>query len=258
MNLVAMLRKVFVTSPLLAAVAYGGLVFALLFTVTTSVGVMFAVASAHALAATAGAARDRPDIELAEDGRAASPMPSALWSQPAPEPAKVVTAPPPPAPAQPLSANPLWAIPLTALSGTRDRPIFSATRRPPAPAAAPAAAPKVAAAPKPRERERPQLNLVGTIAGGDEGFGIFLDQSTKAALRLKVGEDYQGWKLRSVQGREATLEKDQQVFTLELPQPGFGQTPASIEVRNEVRPSSGTVGKLLSITSQPRPDRAGR
>jgi hypothetical protein len=223
-------------------------------------GVMFAAASAHALASTAGAARDRPEIELAEDGRAGSPMPSALWSQPAPEPAKVVTAPPPPAPAaeRPLSANPLWAIPLTALSGTRDRPIFSATRRPPAPAVAPAAAPKVAAAPKPRERERPQLNLVGTIAGGDEGFGIFLDQSTKAALRLKVGEDYQGWKLRSVQGREATLEKDQQVFTLELPQPGFGPTPASIEVRNEVRPSSGTVGKLQSITSQPRPDRVGR
>jgi len=224
-------------------------------------GVMFAAASAHALASTAGTARDRPDIELAEDGRAGSPVPSALWSQPAPEPAKVVTAPPPPAPAaeRPLSANPLWAIPLAALSSTRDRPIFSATRRPPAPAVAPAAAPKVAAAPKPRERERPQLNLVGTIAGGDEGFGIFLDQSTKAALRLKVGEDYQGWKLRSVQGREATLEKDQQVFTLELPQPGFGPTPASIEVRNEVRPpTSGTVGKLQSITSQPRPDRAGR
>jgi len=224
-------------------------------------GVMFATASAHAIASTAGTARDRPDIELAEDGGAGSPMPSALWSQPESEPAKVVTAPPPPPPAaeRPLSANPLWAIPLTALSGTRDRPIFSATRRPPAPAVAPAAAPKVAAAPKPRERERPQLNLVGTIAGGDEGFGIFLDQSTKAALRLKVGEDYQGWKLRSVQGREATLEKDQQVFTLELPQPGFGPTPASIEVRNEVRPpTSGTVGKLLSITSQPRPDRAGR
>jgi general secretion pathway protein N len=224
-------------------------------------GVIFAAASVHALASTAGAARDRPDIELAEDGRAESPMPSALWSPPAPEPAKVVTAPPPAAPAaeRPLSTNPLWAIPLTALSGTRDRPIFSPTRRPPAPAVAPAAAPKVAAAPKPRERERPQLNLVGTIAGGDEGFGIFLDQSTKAALRLKVGEDYQGWKLRSVQGREATLEKDQQVFTLELPQPGFGPTPASIEVRNEVRsPSSGTVGKLLSTTAQPRPDRAGR
>jgi hypothetical protein len=41
MNLVATLRKTFVTSPLLAAVAYGGLVFALLFTVTTSIADIF-------------------------------------------------------------------------------------------------------------------------------------------------------------------------------------------------------------------------
>jgi len=119
---------------------------------------------------------------------------------------------------------------------------------------------KVAAAPKPRERERPQLNLVGTIAGGDEGFGIFLDQSTKARLRLKVGEDYQGWKAgdRS-RGERRPWKRINRSLPLELPQPGFGPTPASIEVRNEVRsPPSGTVGKLLSITSQPRPDRAGR
>jgi general secretion pathway protein N len=109
---------------------------------------------------------------------------------------------------------------------------------------------------KPKEPERPLLSLVGTIASGDEGFAIFLDQSTKAALRLKVGEDYQGWKLRSVQGREATLEKNQQVVTLALPQPGVGQVVS--EVRNEVFPPPATTGKLLSVTSQRRPDGAGR
>jgi general secretion pathway protein N len=98
---------------------------------------------------------------------------------------------------------------------------------------------------------------VGTIASDDEGFGIFLDQSTNAALRLKVGEDYQGWRLRSVQGREATLEKDQEVVTLALPQPGAGQVVS--EVRNEVRPPPPNAGKLQqSVTSQPRPDRRGR
>ena len=70
--------------------------------------------------------------------------------------------------------------------------------------------------------------MVGTIASDDEGFGIFLDQSTKAVLRLKVGEDFQGWKLRSVQGREATLEKDRQVVTLALPQPGVGQVTSEV------------------------------
>jgi general secretion pathway protein N len=164
----------------------------------------------------------------------------------------------PPAPVAPaseraLSANPLWAIPLSQLPITRDRPIFSPSRRPPPPAVAPAAIPKVAAVPKPREPERPQLTLVGTIASDDEGFGIFLDQSTKVVFRLKVGQDHQGWKLRSVQGREAILEKDQLVVPLALPQLSVGQ------VTIEVPPPPVNAGKLLSVTSQPRPnDRSGR
>ena len=64
------------------------------------------------------------------------------------------------------------------------------------------------------------MSLVGTIASDDESYGIFLDQSTKAALRLKVGEEYQGWKLRSIQGREVTIERDQQRVSLTLPEPG--------------------------------------
>jgi hypothetical protein len=159
----------------------------------------------------------------------------------------------PPAPVAPasertLSANPLWAIPLAQLPNTRDRPIFSPSRRPPPPAVAPAAVPKVTAVAKPREPERPQVSLVGTIASDDEGFGIFLDQSTKAVFRLRVGEDYQGWKLRSVQGREAVLERDQQVVPLALPQPSAGQMAI------EVPPPLANVGKLLSVTTPPRPD----
>lgn len=115
------------------------------------------------------------------------------------------------------SANPLWAIPLSQLSETRDRPIFTVSRRPPAPPAA--AKPVAAKASPPKMPERPQLSLVGTIASGEEGFGIFLDQATKAALRLKVGEDHHGWKLQSIRGREVTLEKDQQTSVLSLPAP---------------------------------------
>jgi hypothetical protein len=164
----------------------------------------------------------------------------------------------PPAPAAPaseraLSANPLWAMPLAQFPVTRERPIFSSSRRPPPPAVAPVAVPKVAAVPKPREPERPPLTLVGTAASDEEGYGMFLDQTTKVVFRLRVGEDYQGWKLRSVQGREATLEKDQQVVPLALPQLSVGQ------VTIEVPPPPANAGKLLSVTSQPRPnDRSGR
>jgi hypothetical protein len=129
-------------------------------------------------------------------------------------------------------ANPLWTIPLAALSNTRERPIFSSSRRPLPPAAvsAPAAAPP---APKPARIERPQLSLVGTIVGDDQSFGIFVDRSSKAALRLKLGEDYQGWTLRSVQGREATLARDQQIAILSLPQPGAGEAgPLRVQAEN--------------------------
>jgi general secretion pathway protein N len=218
-----------------------------------AIGIMFLALSVHgASALTSAVSNDLLDADWAEGVQAGSP-PSSARTNPA-VPAQVVVSPPAPAPVaeRALSDNPLWGIPLTQLPVTRDRPIFSSSRRPPPPAVAPAAVPKVVAVPKPSEPERPQLSLLGTIVSDDEGFGIFLDQSTKVVLRLKVDEDYQGWKLRSVQGREATLEKDQQVVTLPLPQPGAGQGAS------EVRPPPAYAGGLLPATSRPRPDRSGR
>ncbi len=140
------------------------------------IGFMFLVASAHSAAAlTSIAATDPLNADVAEDTGVGSPAAPAIWVQPtAQAQVQVVTAPaaPAPVPERALSANPLWGIPLTSLSGTRDRPIFSSSRRPPPPAVAPAAVPNVAAVPKPKDPERPLLSLVGTIAGGDEGFVI--------------------------------------------------------------------------------------
>jgi hypothetical protein len=201
-------------------------------------------------AATSAASDDALDGGLSDDNRAVgSPAVIAIPVSPPVTTVRVVA--PPPAPERALSANPLWAIPLAQLSATRERPIFSPSRRPPP--AAVAAEPAIVKAPTVRKKgpETPPLALVGTIASDEEGFGIFLDQSTKAAIRLKVGEDYQGWKLRSVQGRETALEKDQQVVTLALPQPALGQP--SIEVRNEA-PRASANGKP-SATSQERPER---
>jgi general secretion pathway protein N len=88
--------------------------------------------------------------------------------------------------------------------------------------------------------------LVGTIANSHQSFGIFLDQSSNADLRLKPGEHYQGWKLRSVQGREATLEKDQQTVILALP------------LRSEVASPRPNAGTLLPATSQSQPESSSR
>jgi hypothetical protein len=120
--------------------------------------------------------------------------------------------------ARPRSANPLWAIPLAKLSDTRDRPVFSPSRRPP-PSAVDTRPTPAPPPPRKREVERPPLSLVGTVASDEQGFGIFLDLSTKQPLRLKLGEDYQGWKLRVVRGQQVSMEKDQQITVLTLPEP---------------------------------------
>jgi len=140
---------------------------------------------------------------------------------------------------RPLSANPLWAMPLKQFSVTRERPIFLPSRRPPAPPPSAMTVSKVVAPPKPKEPEQPLLSLVGTIASDEDKFGIFVDQSTKAVLRLRVGEDFQGWKLQSVQGREASFQKNQLTFVVALPQPGLGQ-PA-MAVRNDAAVGSDAV-----------------
>jgi hypothetical protein len=172
--------------------------------------------SAHG-AVPATPANDALDNDVADDVQLTGP------SKVAPPPAEPVTtvrvvAPPAP-PVQTPSANPLWGIPLAQLSGTRERPIFSASRRPP-PVTAVAETAPVKPPPRKKEIEPPQLSLVGTIASIDEGFGIFIDQSTKVAVRLKVGDDHQGWKLRQIRGREVTMEKDDRSAVLTLPQPG--------------------------------------
>ncbi|MEA2985272.1 MAG: hypothetical protein QOD94_1526 [Alphaproteobacteria bacterium] len=147
------------------------------------------------------------------------------------------------------SANPLWTIPLTSLTATRQRPVFSPSRRPPVVVVAKAPPPPPPPPPKPPEPEKLQLSLVGTILGENgERIGLFVNPVERAdrnALRLKVGENIKGWVLREVLPRQVVLEKGQQSAVLELPRrdvskggsglaqvsrpspPGVGQPPDS-------------------------------
>jgi hypothetical protein len=121
----------------------------------------------------------------------------------------------------PPGGNPLWALPLKQLSITRERPIFSPSRRPPPPATPTYVAPVAVRTPqKPKEPERPSITLLGTILGSSESIGIFLNPATRDIVRLRLGEDHEGWALRSVKTREVTLVKDRERVVLELPPPG--------------------------------------
>lgn len=216
-----------------------------------AIGVAVVALSIYGGASATTSAVSNDALDEQDEGSRAGSGAASAWTTPSPTVVQVTVTPPAPVapvPERALSANPLWAMPLAQFPVTRERPLFSPSRRPPSTAVAPVAVPRMVAVPKPREAERPQLTLVGTIAGDEEGFGIFLDQSTKAVLRLKVGEDFQGWKLRSVQGRETALEKDQRLVTLALPQPGLGQ------VTSEVPPAPPVVPKLRASRSE-RPGR---
>ena len=117
--------------------------------------------------------------------------------------------------------NPLWAVPIESLSATRDRPLFTPSRRPPDQPVAlapppPPSAPPVAAAP------RPQLALMGTVVSTAGSIGIFTDQASGQIVRLKVGDAHGGWTLRSVGPRDVVLHGGADTVTLALPVPSKG------------------------------------
>lgn len=176
--------------------------------------------------------------------------PSRLPSSPSAS-SPTVSSPPPPLPpmraaAAPVpkaetvhSGNPLWGIPLREFKAAVARPLFAPTRRPPPP---PQAAPVSRAAPPPPptpEPEKPPLSLVGTVAiGASNGIGLFVDQGTKTLVRLKTGDNHQGWLLRNVQRREVMLEKGREKVVLTLPPP-------------ELKKSAGAAGPAAPVVAVP-------
>jgi general secretion pathway protein N len=122
--------------------------------------------------------------------------------------------------------NPLWGIPLSELSATGERPIFSPSRRPPAPAVfAVAAAEPPRLAPPPPEPTRPPLALVGTIIGETRQIGVFLEETTRETVRLAAGEGHSGWVLRAVDKAGVHFERGERAATLLLRPPDQNKAP---------------------------------
>jgi general secretion pathway protein N len=182
-----------------------------------------AAAAVFAAANSWSAGRDRPELRAAlESANApieqASPLPASQAGAPtsAPGPAAASSDAPPP------KGNPLWAIPLRALAATRDRPLFSASRRPPSPVipSAPNPAPHVLpVAIKAAEPERPPLVLIGTVVSADTRIAILLNQTTKLVTQVREGEQESGWRVTAVSLRSTVVERDDRSVTLALPRP---------------------------------------
>ena len=130
-------------------------------------------------------------------------------------------------PKRPQTGNPLWGIPLSSLSATRERPIFSPSRRPPAPTLVAASVPVLPPQlPTPTEPSQPLLTLVGTIVSDIDQIGVFLDQATRGIIRLKVRQEHAGWLLVAVQERQVMFEKGTRAATLTLPARGTEVVPS--------------------------------
>jgi len=126
------------------------------------------------------------------------------------------------------SGNPLWSVPLSVLTATQERPIFSATRRPPPRAVAgPRVEPvDVPVAQKPAEPEHPPLSLIGAVVGDNDAIAVFIDRMNQGIIRLRAGEAHAGWVLSSVLRREVTLKKAGQTEVLVLQRPDTSPAPA--------------------------------
>ncbi|HEV7409888.1 MAG TPA: hypothetical protein VGO01_15520 [Bradyrhizobium sp.] len=117
----------------------------------------------------------------------------------------------------PVSGNPLWSVPLSVLTATQERPIFSASRRPPPRAVAgPPIQPMIVSVAKPAEPDRPALLLIGAVVGDSDAIAVFLDRTNQGIVRLRAGDSHAGWELSSVLPREVTLKKADQTEVLVL------------------------------------------
>jgi hypothetical protein len=117
------------------------------------------------------------------------------------------------------AGNPLWTVPLSALSATRDRPLFSASRRPPIVALPIVAPPQKQEALAPPPAERPLLTLVGTIVSRRASVAMLQGANAEAISRLRVGQENEGWRVQGIGLRSIVVEKGAQSVELGLPRP---------------------------------------
>lgn len=175
-------------------------------------------------------------LGIAESGAATSSRMDILSDDAASSPAESVDvgavkpiARPAPAPSNPAPrGNPLWSVPLSALTGTQERPIFSATRRPPPRAVAAAPVEQVQAPPPPKPVEAaPPLMLVGAVVGEGDAIAILVNRADQKIIRLRQGESLNGWSLAAVQPREVTLKQGDRSEVLALQRPEAASAPTS-------------------------------
>jgi hypothetical protein len=145
---------------------------------------------------------------------------------------------------------------MSSLSAMRERPLFSASRRPPAPTR-----PVVETPPSPSaEPEHPPFTLVGTAIGKTQNVAVILGQTTKNLVRFHSGEAASQWNLRSVDLRSMTVEKHNQAVALSLSATGANRLNGrAYDPNSDWLPmSSGATGENRAARRGSRVSRVSR
>jgi hypothetical protein len=116
---------------------------------------------------------------------------------------------PPPQAGEGSLPSPLAAQSLDRLSATRERPLFSPTRRPPPPP------PQVVAAPEPPPPPAPPPNvaLFGIVMDGEEARAVVRAGPAEKIRRVAIGDDIGGWKVAQIAEQRLVLALDGRIAT---------------------------------------------
>ena len=100
------------------------------------------------------------------------------------------------------SENPLAAQPLDLFSNTRDRPLFSPTRRPP-PLPPPPVPP-------------PNVVLLGVVTDVNGARAVVGSGGPDKIIRARLGEEIEGWQVTQIEPRRVVLSHDARSVTFAL------------------------------------------
>ncbi len=153
-------------------------------------------------------------------------------------------------------ANPLEVQPLDRLSATRERPLFSPTRRPtpPPPPPPPEAAP-VAVVPQP-----PNVQLFGIVMD-DQGARAIVRAGSEKVDRVQIGDDIGGWTVSQIEGRRLVLSLDGRFATFTLFSNDNGQQAprdADVQTGHVTDPSLSAPQADAPATNQNQPNPSRR
>jgi hypothetical protein len=138
------------------------------------------------------------------------------------------------------SENPLAAQPLNLFSDTRDRPLFSPTRRPPPPPPPPVVERVAPPPPVPP----PNVVLLGVVTDENGARAVVRSGSPDKIIRARLGEEIEGWQVTQIEPRRVVLSHDTRSVSFAL----FGRLKDTV-VRNAA-PAAAEV-ELRDLTAEP-------